>query len=148
MAWKRSILMAIFINASCTGAGAQSFSLAMIYYFSPIYGHLQICWTGCKSARDHKILGKFVSPPNIYQMNARQCSPCTRSQIERMKEAGKETDHLFLSLIQLDRPGPAICRDVYISAVIGRFQKDIYLTWQLTSCTTCGWKERLRRINE
>lgn len=28
----------------------------MIYDFNPIYGHLQECWTGCKSVKDHKIL--------------------------------------------------------------------------------------------
>lgn len=28
----------------------------MIYDINPIYGHLKECWTGCKSAKAHKIL--------------------------------------------------------------------------------------------
>lgn len=48
----------IVIEAGLAWAGTQRLclSLVMIYDFNPIYSHLQECWTGCKSVKDHKIL--------------------------------------------------------------------------------------------
>lgn len=74
----------IFIEAGLAWAGTQRLclSLLMIYDFNPIYGHLQECWTGCKSVKDHKILMRtaeiiwvsFLSTQSS-QMRAGRCSP-------------------------------------------------------------------------